>query len=641
MDDSRDMFGDSPPWNEGDEEEAAPTSAEMEAAGQVSMFGDPEPTPEPEPETAEEAAPEPEAEPVPEPVAPKAETAPVAAPPPAPAAPKAAAPAAPAAQPYRVLARKYRPQSFGELIGQEAMVQTLANAIKRDRLAHAFLMTGVRGVGKTSTARLIAKALNCIGPDGQGGPTIDPCGQCEPCRAIAEGRHIDVIEMDAASHTGVDDVREIIEAVRYAAVSARYKIYIIDEVHMLSRNAFNALLKTLEEPPAHVKFLFATTEVDKLPVTVLSRCQRFDLRRIPAPMLAEHFAKVCGLEGVEAEGEALAMVAAAAEGSVRDGLSILDQAIAHADLDGEGQVRAETVRDMLGLSDKSVQRNVIAAILDGKGQDLLELVAHQFALGVEPIAILRGLMDLIHRVAVAQVAGSAHDVHSAEERAAIEGWAKALKAGQVHRIWQLLLKGHDEVKSAPDPLVAAQMALLRIMHAADMPDPGSLVKKLEDLAARAPMAAPAADGAPAPAGSAPAAVASPAMTTKRWEELVEDVEHAGELSTANTMRMQVRVVELGASLLRYSQPPGFSEDIAGVLRASLSKATGERWEVFKVSEEGSPTLVELAEARKNADSDAVNQHPLVVATKAAFPQAEVIEDERPLAVGGGARNWRR
>ncbi|HUD30445.1 MAG TPA: DNA polymerase III subunit gamma/tau, partial [Novosphingobium sp.] len=261
MDDSRDMFGDTPPWDDEDEDQNAPDAAELEAAGQQSMFGDPEPRVEQKVEP----------EPAPRPATVAAQAGPVEAP--AAKAPPSA-PAAAAAQPYRVLARKYRPQTFAELIGQEAMVQTLANAIKRDRLAHAFLMTGVRGVGKTSTARLIAKALNCIGPDGQGGPTIDPCGKCEPCVAIAEGRHIDVIEMDAASNTGVDDVREIIEAVRYAAVSARYKIYIIDEVHMLSRNAFNALLKTLEEPPPHVKFLFATTEVNKVPVTVLSRCQR-------------------------------------------------------------------------------------------------------------------------------------------------------------------------------------------------------------------------------------------------------------------------------------------------------------------------------------------------------------------------------
>src|ERR1700759_1853349 len=268
---------------------------------------------------------------------------------------------------YRVLARKYRPQTFAELIGQDAMVTTLGNAIKRGRLAHAFLLTGVRGVGKTSTARLIAKALNCIGPDGQGGPTIDPCGICEPCTAIAEGRHIDVIEMDAASHTGVDDVREIIEAVRYAAVSARYKIYIIDEVHMLSRNAFNALLKTLEEPPAHVKFLFATTEVNKVPVTVLSRCQRFDLRRIPAEKLAAHFAEVSKAEGVEVEPDALAMIASAAEGSARDGLSILDQAIAH----GAGAVTATQVRDMLGLADRGRIRRLLELVLSGDAASAL------------------------------------------------------------------------------------------------------------------------------------------------------------------------------------------------------------------------------------------------------------------------------
>ena len=604
MDDSRDMFGDTPPWQ--DEEEPTPTATELEAAGQSALFGDPAP-------------------PVIE-----------SAPPPTPVAP---APSASPAQPYRVLARKYRPQTFSELIGQEAMVQTLANAIKRDRLAHAFLMTGVRGVGKTSTARLIAKALNCIGADGAGGPTIDPCGQCEPCVAIAEGRHIDVIEMDAASHTGVDDVREIIEAVRYAAVSARYKIYIIDEVHMLSRNAFNALLKTLEEPPPHVKFLFATTEVDKLPVTVLSRCQRFDLRRIPAAMLASHFAGICAKEGVEAEGEALAMVAAAAEGSVRDGLSILDQAIAHADLDGEGAVYAGQVRDMLGLSDKTVQRRLLAAILAGEGAELLELVSHQFALGVEPIAMMRGGMDLTHRITVTQVSGVPADAHSAEESAAIEGWAGSLKAGQLHRLWQLLLKGHDEVRSAPDPLVAAQMALLRVMHAADMPDPGTLARKIEELASQSAAMGAATPSAP---GSAPVPAA---LIAPRWEALVEQVERAHEHVAASMMRMQVRVIELAPGLLRYTQPPGFNEDIAPFLRTTLAKTTGERWQVERSEGEGAPTLVEQAEIAKAADEEATRRAPLVAATFAAFPDAELVQDDRnaaPLAAqGGGNRNWRR
>ena len=608
MDESHDMFGDTPPWDQGSEasngDDDAPSAADLEAAGQSSMFGA---VPAPAPSRVAESATSADLTP------PKAE----------------------AAQPYRVLARKYRPQTFAQLIGQEAMVRTLANAIKRDRLAHAFLMTGVRGVGKTSTARLIAKALNCIGPDGKGGPTIDPCGVCEPCTAIAEGRHIDVIEMDAASHTGVDDVREIIEAVRYAAVTARYKIYIIDEVHMLSRNAFNALLKTLEEPPAHVKFLFATTEVDKLPVTVLSRCQRFDLRRIPSSMLAGHFAQICASEGVTAEEEALAMVAAAAEGSVRDGLSILDQAIAHADLDGEGLVQAARVRDMLGLADKSAQRGLLNAVLSGDAPGLLSHVAQQFALGVEPIALLRGVMNLTHRITVAQVSGDAADAPSTEEREALEGWAKALSAGQLHRLWQLLLKGYDEVKSAPDPLIAAQMALLRVMHAADLPDPGMLARKLEEIAAR-PSLAP--DTAQSGETSAAPAARAPALP---WDTLVEQVEHAVGLGMASTMRMQVRVIELTPGHLRYTQPPQFREDISTLLRNALAKTTGEAWQVEKTIGDAAPTLVEQDEARQRADADALRAAPLVAATLAAFPGAEMIEDDRQFAAGGGNRNWRR
>ena len=605
MVDSTDMFGDPLDHeSEGD----TPSQAELEAAGQSALFGDPAP-----------AAAAPVSPPVSQPLSP---TAPPAA-----------------AQPYRVLARKYRPQTFSALIGQDAMVQTLANAIRRDRLAHAFLMTGVRGVGKTSTARLIAKALNCVGSDGQGGPTIDPCGQCEPCVAIAEGRHIDVIEMDAASHTGVDDVREIIEAVRYAAVSARYKIYIIDEVHMLSRNAFNALLKTLEEPPAHVKFLFATTEVDKLPVTVLSRCQRFDLRRIPAPLLAEHFARVCAEEGVPAEPEALSMIAEAAEGSVRDGLSILDQAIAHADLGGEGRVTPAQVQDMLGLADKTVQRRLLAAVLAGDAPALLDLVAAQFALGVEPLSLLRSQMDLVHRITVAQVGRTGAEAISAEERAAIDGWAAQLSAGQLHRLWQLLLKGHDEVRTAPDPLIAAQMALLRVLHAADLPDPGQLVRKLEHLAAQPGVVQ--AGAAPPGGGTASAGPASVAVAMD-WEGLVHQVEQHSPMAGA-ALRLGLRVIELRPGLLRYAFAPGLAPMPAAEIRKALESATGASWEVEPGDGECQPSLEEQREAVERDARAAMRRAPLVEAAFAVFPQAQIVEEDSSPGPqsGRGERNWSR
>ena len=589
MDDSPDIAGLEP-------DNDAPSAAELEAAGQESMFGAP-----------------------------------------AAAAPKA--PVAAPAQPYRVLARKYRPQTFSQLLGQDAMVQTLGNAIRRDRLAHAFLMTGVRGVGKTSTARLIAKALNCIGADGTGGPTIDPCGKCDPCVAIAEGRHIDVIEMDAASHTGVDDVREIIEAVRYSAVSARYKIYIIDEVHMLSRNAFNALLKTLEEPPPHVKFLFATTEVEKLPVTVLSRCQRFDLRRIQAPVLAQHFGRICTLEHVSAEDEALAMIAAAAEGSVRDGLSILDQAIAHADLGGEGRVSADQVRDMLGLADKGAQRRLFAALLAGEGALLLELVDRQFSLGVEPLALMRASLDLAHRITVAQLGKSGADGASAEERTELEGWAQSLSAGQLHRLWQLLLKGYDEVRGAPDPLIAAKMALLRVQHANDLPDPGTLAKQLEDLAARGPVAAAPGAGAGAGTGAGAAAADAPAPTGMDWAALVSTVDQSGQLRLAQVMHDWVRVAALMPGELTYALAPGYSGDPSSELRDALLRATGERWQVTRIEGEAAPALRETAEAAREVARAALLRDPMVEAAFAAFPAAELLDGSADARVAQGSK-WR-
>ena len=527
-------------------------------------------------------------------------------------------------QPYRVLARKYRPQSFAELIGQDAMVTTLGNAIKRDRLAHAFLMTGVRGVGKTSTARLIAKALNCIGPDGQGGPTIDPCGQCEPCVAIAEGRHIDVIEMDAASHTGIDDIREIIEAVRYAAVSARYKVYIIDEVHMLSKAAFNGLLKTLEEPPAHVKFLFATTEVNKVPVTVLSRCQRFDLKRIPADLLASHFAKVSAAEEVQAEPEALALIARAAEGSARDGLSILDQAIAHAGMDGGG-VTAPQVRDMLGLSDRGAIRRLFAALLEADVPAVLASIDNQDSLGVEPAALLRGLLETVHGVTRAKHGGAIDPALSEEEREAFAEWASRLGFATLHRLWQLLLKGHAEVLTAPSPREAGEMALLRVVHAGQLPDPGELMRRLQAGEAM-PAAAPSAPN-PAPANGPVAAAEPPRQILSlpaTFEAMIQLVDE-GEPILAHNLHDYTSLVRYDAPTLEiFPSRPLDVKRLAAVLR----DRTGVTWTIVTSQAPGAPSLLEQGRMAEAAARDAILNAPMVAAVRAVFPDAEFIENAR-------------
>ena len=511
-----------------------------------------------------------------------------------------------AASPYRVLARKYRPQSFSELIGQDAMVQTLANAIERGRIAHAFLLTGVRGVGKTSTARLVAKALNCIGPDGQGGPTITPCGICEQCRAIAEGRHIDVIEMDAASHTGVDDVREIIDAVRYASVSARYKIYIIDEVHMLSKSAFNALLKTLEEPPEHVKFLFATTEVDKVPLTVLSRTQRFDLRRIPAEKLATHFAEVSKAEGVEVEEDALRMIARAAEGSARDGLSILDQAIAH----GGGTVTAEEVRDMLGLADRGRIRRLLEHVLSADAEATLADLDEAHDLGIDPGSLIRGLMEELH-LATRTKAGAAAEALPAEQREFAERLAGQLGWAQIHRIWQMLLKGLSDVQIAPDPREAAVMALLRLIHAADLPDPASVLSRLssESAAAPAPSAAPANPRGPT------------AQLPADFPGLIGLLERGGKHQLAVQLHDQVGLVRYAPPelVLRPTRPLG--GDWPRELSAALKDATGRAWQVSLSDESGEPSLLDQEKMAEERVRSEVLADPAVRAAFEAFPDA--------------------
>ncbi len=532
---------------------------------------------------------------------------------------------------YRVLARKYRPQTFSELIGQDAMVQTLGNAIKRDRLAHAFLMTGVRGVGKTSTARLIAKALNCIGPDGEGGPTIDPCGACEPCRAIAEGRHIDVIEMDAASHTGVDDVREIIDASRYSAVTARFKIYIIDEVHMLSKNAFNALLKTLEEPPPHVKFLFATTEVNKVPVTVLSRCQRFDLRRISAEQLSKHFAWVSTEEGVVADPEALMLIARAAEGSARDGLSILDQAIAHAGLEGGG-VTAEAVRQMLGLSDRGAVRDLLTLILAGDGAGALASMRRQYDYGVDPLSVLRSLLETVHGITLTKVGTPPDAAQPMEERAAREEWAASLGYPALHRLWQLFLKGHDEVAKAALPIEAAEMALLRAIYASTLPDPGELARQIASGATAA--AAPTAPPPPVPSGEAPPwnagsaakapePVATGPILPPTFEALVDLLDESGGLAIAARLRHGARVVSYAPPEFALSGSRPVSADTLAELNTLLKTVTRTAWKVSIVDAPGEPTLREAQDAADAAVRQAILESPIMKAAVAAFPDAQL------------------
>ncbi len=525
---------------------------------------------------------------------------------------------------YRVLARKYRPQRFSELIGQDAMVTTLGNAIKRDRLAHAFLLTGVRGVGKTSTARLIAKALNC-----EKGPTIDPCGVCDACISITEGRHMDVVEMDAASNTGVDDVREIVEAVRYSAVSARFKVYIIDEVHMLSKNAFNALLKTLEEPPPHVKFLFATTEVNKVPVTVLSRCQRFDLRRISADLLARHFGTIVQAEGVRAEEEALALIARAAEGSVRDGLSILDQAIAHASLEGEAEVTGAQVRDMLGLSDRGAIRRLFGMLLAADSVGALSVLREQSDLGVEPGSVLRGLLELTHRTTLAKVGAPVDATQSLEERDALEQWASSLSFALLHRIWQLLLKGHDEVMRAAHPAEAADMALLRFVHASQLPDPSEVVRKLE---AGDVITVPGHGLADQGAGPVSALLPVPAL----FSDLINLLETNGKPHLGQQLHDFTGLVRYAPPELALKAVKPLAADFTRDLALALKSLTGAAWKIELTHESAAPSLLDQDLQRENEARDAILADPAIKAAFDAFPDAELIdfdrEDQRSLIV---------
>ena len=553
---------------------------------------------------------------------------------------------------YRVLARKYRPTTFDQLIGQDAMVRTLTNAFASGRIAQAFMLTGVRGVGKTTTARIIARALNCVGPDGKGGPTATPCSRCDNCVAIAEDRHVDVLELDAASRTGVGEMRELLDGVRYRPVSSRYKVYIIDEVHMLSTSAFNALLKTLEEPPAHVKFVFATTEIRKVPVTVLSRCQRFDLRRIDADTLINLYGEVAKAEGVEIAPAALALIARAADGSARDGLSLLDQAIARA----EGAITEADVRDMLGLADRTQLFDLYDLLMRGDAKGALDLMGALYAAGADPAVVVQDLLELTHWLTRIKLVPQAAEAPGVPEAERVRGGAMAGKLALAHlaRVWQMLLKGLGEVQSAPLPLQAAEMVLIRLTHAADLPVPVDLVRQLQDgggapadrprssagterssSTTTALGAAPAAPARSEPndrpraiaaGGAAMAAQTEPAALAADPESFAAVVALLGERREAILqahLRNNVHLVRFEPGRIEIRPDEHAPRNLANRLGALLSEWTGRRWVVAISSEPGEPTLAGQEAAADRRERAEVTAHPLVQAVMMAFPGATI------------------
>lgn len=563
-------------------------------------------------------------------------------------------------QPYRVLARKYRPQSFDELIGQDTLVRTLKNAIESGRIAHAFMLTGVRGVGKTTTARIIAKALNYTGPDGQAGPTTGSTDDCALCAAIAEDRHPDVIEMDAASRTGIDDIREILDGVRYAPTEARYKIYIIDEVHMLSKQAFNALLKTLEEPPEHVKFIFATTEIRKVPITVLSRCQRFDLRRVDIPTLVKHFANICAQENAKADEEALTLIARAADGSVRDGLSLLDRAIA---LGGpEDAITATHIESMLGLADRARSMDLLERALTGCIKEALDIMDELYASGCDPLVLAQDLLGLTHilmRLRAAPDAAQDRSALTEDETARATTLARNLSMPTLSKTWQILLKGLGEIQTAPNPQSAAEILLIRLTYAADLPDPADMLRRLDqsgNIQDTSPAPAPAAPSPSAPVSQTPKSRGSinytatnttsaptTALATKpiaqphdteetalhTFEDIVVFLENHDEWLLASQLfqfahPVKIESLDIGGRL-EIRQADHAPQKMAQDLGAKLSAITGQRWIVSVSEKAGEPTLAEKAQAAREADLANILQMPVMRDIIAVFPDAEIIE----------------
>ncbi len=544
---------------------------------------------------------------------------------------------------YQVLARKYRPATFADLVGQEAMVRTLKNAFAADRIAHAFMMTGIRGTGKTTTARIIAKGLNCVGLDGKGGPTTEPCGLCEPCRAIAEGRHVDVMEMDAASRTGVNDMREVIDSVHYRAASARYKIYIIDEVHMLSNAAFNALLKTLEEPPAHVKFIFATTEIRKVPVTVLSRCQRFDLKRIEPEVQMALLRKIADAEGAQITDGALALITRAAEGSARDATSLLDQAISN----GAGETTADQVRAMLGLADRGRVLDLFDMIMKGQAAQALAELSGQYADGADPMAVLRDLAEITHWLSVIKITPEAAEDPTTpqEERERGLEMAKILPMRVLSRMWQMLLKALEEVAQAPNAMMAAEMAVIRLTHVADLPDPETLVKKLMSqtapalptggapagggggmvhgalrMAPAAPMRGPTMMG-----GQALALAESPLAFYATFDHVVELIREKRDMRLLVEVETGLRLVKYAPGRIEFEPAPSAAPDLAARLGQRLQGWTNERWALSVVSSGGAPTIAEDRDREENEARAEALQNPLVQAVMLAFPGTKIAE----------------